>query len=89
MCSNCDSSFGLGVTGNDDELVWFTSEDPAGGYEEALKMDLNFPCSEPSALTNVSQDHEPQGSENMRSSFVTESKDEFKFKDQVGLVIFY
>ncbi|XP_024959457.1 protein LNK1-like isoform X3 [Cynara cardunculus var. scolymus] len=81
MLSNCDSSFGLGVTGSGDELVWFTSEDPAGGYEEALKMDLKFPCSESSALTNMSQDNGPHESDN-RSSFVSESEDQFKLKDQ-------
>lgn len=82
MLSNCDSSFGLGVTGNDDELVWFTSQDPAGGYEEALKMDLKFPSSEPSDLTKLSQEHEPRGSDNKRSSYVYESKNEFKLQDQ-------
>ncbi|KAI3702118.1 hypothetical protein L6452_27823 [Arctium lappa] len=81
MLSNCDSSFGLGVTASGDELVWFTSENPAGGYEEALKMDLKFPCSESSALTNISQDNGPRESDN-RSSFVSESEDEFKLKDQ-------
>ncbi|KAI3805099.1 hypothetical protein L1987_27151 [Smallanthus sonchifolius] len=82
MLSNYDSSFGLGVTGNDDELVWFTSEDPARGLEETLNMDLKLPCSEPSALTNVSQDHEPRESDNKTSSFVSESNDELKDKDQ-------
>ncbi|KAJ0533253.1 putative LNK family protein [Helianthus annuus] len=62
--STCDSSYGLGITANDDELVWLTSEDPGGGYEEALKTDIKFPCSEPSALTNVSQVHEPRESDN-------------------------
>ncbi|PWA44202.1 hypothetical protein CTI12_AA527560 [Artemisia annua] len=70
MLSNCDSSFGLGVPGNDDELVWFTSEDPAGGYEEA--MNFKFPCSESSALTNVSQDHECRESDAKGSSFVSQ-----------------
>lgn len=71
MLSNCDSSFGLGVTGNDDELVWFTSEDPAGGYEEPMKMDLKFPCTE----TNISQNQVPQEPDNKRSRIVSESKD--------------
>nr|XP_043628470.1 protein LNK1-like [Erigeron canadensis] len=82
MLSNCDSSFGLGVTANDDELVWFQSEDPNGEYEEAFKMDLKFPCAEPSTLTNVLDDHEPRESESKRSSFVCESKDVPKIKDQ-------
>ncbi|KAK9077135.1 hypothetical protein SSX86_005471 [Deinandra increscens subsp. villosa] len=82
MLSNCNSSFGLGVTGNGDELVWFTPEDPAAGFEETLKMDLELPCSEPSALTNVSQDHEPRESDSKTSSFVSDSKDEPKDKDQ-------
>lgn len=81
MLSNCDSSFGLGVPGNDDELVWFTSEDPAGGYEEA--MNFKFPCSESSALTNVSQDQECRESDTKGSSFVSQSKDEFKLKAQM------
>ncbi|KAI7726188.1 hypothetical protein M8C21_023984 [Ambrosia artemisiifolia] len=82
MLSNCDSSFGLGVTGNDDELVWFTSEDPARGFEETLKMDLKLPCSEPSVLMNISQDHEPRESDNKSSSFVSEGKDALRDKDQ-------
>ncbi|KAK1430262.1 hypothetical protein QVD17_12883 [Tagetes erecta] len=82
MLSNYDSSFGVGVTGNDDELVWFTSEEPASGFEETMKMDLKLPCSEPSPLTNVSQDHEPRESDNKASSFLTESKDELKDEDQ-------
>ncbi|PWA77281.1 hypothetical protein CTI12_AA225480 [Artemisia annua] len=81
MLSNCDSSFGLGVPGNDDELVWFTSEDPAGGYEEA--MNFKFPCSESSALTNVSQDHDCRESDAKGSSFVSQSKDECKLKAQM------
>lgn len=86
MCSNYDSSFGLGVTGNDDELVWFTSEEPASGFEETMNMDLKLPCSEPSPLKNVSQDHEPRESD--KTSFVSESNDELKEKDQVGFVVF-
>lgn len=81
MLSNCDSSFGLGVPGNDDELVWFTSEDPAGGYEEA--MNFKFPGSESSALTNVSQDHECRESDTKGSSFVSQSKDECNLKAQM------
>lgn len=88
MCSNCDSSFGLGITGNDDELAWLTSEDPGGGYEEALNMDLKFPCSEPSALTSVSQDHQPLESDTKASNFVSGSKVEFNPKHQVGLIVF-
>nr|GFC95177.1 protein LNK1-like isoform X1 [Tanacetum cinerariifolium] len=80
MLSNCDSSFGLGVPGNDDELVWFTSEDPAGGYEEA--MNFKFPCSESSALTNVSQDHECRESDTKGSSIVSQSRDECKLNAQ-------
>ncbi|XP_071741610.1 protein LNK1-like isoform X2 [Rutidosis leptorrhynchoides] len=64
MLSNCDSSFGLGVTGNDDELVWFTSENPSVGYEDALKMDLKFPCSQPSSITNVTQYQIPLENDN-------------------------
>ncbi|KAK9073946.1 hypothetical protein SSX86_006540 [Deinandra increscens subsp. villosa] len=82
ILSNCNSSFGLGNTGNEDELVWLRSEDPGGGYEEALKMDLKFPCSEASALTNVSQDHEPRESDNKASRFVSESKVDLYLKDQ-------
>ncbi|KAK1418285.1 hypothetical protein QVD17_27428 [Tagetes erecta] len=82
ILSNCDSSFGLGITGNDDELVWLTSEDPGGGYEEALKMDLKFPCSEPSALTSVSQDHQSRESDTKASGFVSGSKVEFNLKHQ-------
>ncbi|XP_076902023.1 protein LNK1-like isoform X3 [Bidens hawaiensis] len=82
MLSNCDSSFGLNITGNDDELVWFTSEDPTRGFEETMKMDLKLPCSEPSTLTNVSQGNEPRESDNKTPSFVSESKVEIKDKDQ-------
>ncbi|KAI3789022.1 hypothetical protein L2E82_01806 [Cichorium intybus] len=50
MLRSCDSSFGLGVTNNDDELGWFTSNQIGGGTEEASKIDFKFPCPEPSAL---------------------------------------
>ncbi|MFS7919353.1 putative LNK family protein [Helianthus anomalus] len=82
MLSNCDSSFGLGVTGNDDELVWFTSDDPTRGLDDTLKMDLKLPCSEPSALTNISQDHEHRESDNKMKISLRMSKDELKDEDQ-------
>ncbi|KAL8222696.1 hypothetical protein R6Q57_020095 [Mikania cordata] len=85
MLSNYDLSFGLGSLGHDDELAWFTSEDPARGFEETVKMDLKLPCSEPSALTNISQDHEHQESANKTSSFVSESKDELENNNQKEL----
>lgn len=97
MCSNCDSSFGLGVTGNDDELVWFTSEDAAGGYEEAMKMDLKFQCSQPSGLTNVSQDHEPPEIDNksfghdsvgyMQSTYLHQAHDKVPMQSTGGSLI--
>lgn len=85
MLRGCDSSFGLGVTDNDGELGWFTS-DRIEGTEEALKMDFKFPCPEPSGLKNILPDHydSPQ-SNNHRSSCISESKDELNFKDQINL----
>ncbi|KAK1417620.1 hypothetical protein QVD17_26750 [Tagetes erecta] len=82
MLRSCDSSFGLGVTDNDGELVWFTSDQNAC-TEEALKMDFKFPCPEPSGLKNILHpDHESPESNNYRSSCISESKDELNFKDQ-------
>ena len=32
---------------DDDESVWFTTEDPVGLYEEPMRMDhLKFPCTQ-------------------------------------------
>lgn len=67
MLRSCDSSFGLGVTENDDELGWFTS-DQIGGTEEALKMDFKFPCVEPSGVNNILQDHASNHGHLMESS---------------------
>lgn len=83
MLRSCDSSFGLGVPDNDDELSWFTS-DQIEGNEEALKMDLKFPCTEPSGLKDILPDlgsGTPESS-NHRSSCISESNNECSFKDQ-------
>ncbi|KAJ0514043.1 putative LNK family protein [Helianthus annuus] len=83
MLRSCDSSFGLGVTDNNDELGWFTS-DRIEGTEEALKMDFKFTCPEPSGLKNILHpDHSSPESNNHRSSCISESKDELNFKDQI------
>ncbi|KAI3715804.1 hypothetical protein L6452_22791 [Arctium lappa] len=82
MLRSCDSSFGLGATDNDDELDWFAS-DHIGGAEEASKMDFRFPCPEPSALKNISPNHDSPDSNNQRSCCISESKDELNYNDQV------
>ncbi|KAI3803827.1 hypothetical protein L1987_31989 [Smallanthus sonchifolius] len=85
MLRGCDSSFGLGVTDNDGELGWFTS-DRIEGTEEALKMDFKFPCPEPSGLKNILHpDHGSSESNNHRSSCISESKDELNYRDQINL----
>ncbi|KAI3774572.1 hypothetical protein L1987_49131 [Smallanthus sonchifolius] len=85
MLRSCDSSFGLGITDNDGELGWFTS-DRIEGTEEALKMDFKFPCPEPSGLKNILHpDHESSESNNHRSSCISESKDELNYRDQINL----
>ncbi|XP_071715504.1 protein LNK1-like isoform X2 [Rutidosis leptorrhynchoides] len=81
MLRSCDSSFGLGVTSNDDELGWFTS-DPTEATEEALKMDFKFPSPEPSGLTNILMDNDSPESKNHKSGCNSESKDELNTEDQ-------
>ncbi|KAK9071033.1 hypothetical protein SSX86_009601 [Deinandra increscens subsp. villosa] len=82
MLRGCDSSLGLGVTDNDGELGWFTS-DQMEGTEEALKMDFKFPCPEPSGLKDLLHtDHDFSESNNHSSSCISESKDELSFKHQ-------
>ncbi|XP_024966028.1 protein LNK1-like [Cynara cardunculus var. scolymus] len=82
MLRSCSSSFGLGVTGNNDEMDWFTQEDSTVGCEEVLKMDFKFPCSETSALINISQDHGTPESDDKRFGYKFENKDEIQLKDQ-------
>ncbi|KAI7757210.1 hypothetical protein M8C21_023718 [Ambrosia artemisiifolia] len=85
MLRSCDSSFGLGVTDNNDELGWFTSAQ-IEGTGEALKMDFKFTCPEPSGLKNILHpDHKSPESNNHRSSCISESKDEINFKDQINM----
>ncbi|MFS7995998.1 putative LNK family protein [Helianthus anomalus] len=82
MLRSCDSSFGLGVTDNADELGWFSS-DQVAGTEEALKMDFKFLCHEPSGLKNIIHaDHDSPESNNRRSRCIFKSKDELNFKYQ-------
>lgn len=83
MCRSCDSSFGLGVTDNDDELGWFTS-DQTKGTEEALKMDFKFPCPEPSSLKHILQHQDSPESNTHRFSCISENKTELNYKDQVS-----
>ncbi|KAK2982343.1 hypothetical protein RJ640_009040 [Escallonia rubra] len=59
MFRSCDSSFGLGVTGNEDELGWFPSSDAIEGSEDLLKPDYKFQCPESNAFKHVSEMHEP------------------------------
>ncbi|GKB77322.1 LNK1-like protein isoform X1, partial [Tanacetum coccineum] len=84
MLRSCDSSFGLGVTNNDDELGWFTSAQ-VEGTEEALKMDFKFPCPEPSGLKNILPDIDSPESNNQRSSCISESKDEYHIENQINM----
>ncbi|KAI3770206.1 hypothetical protein L6452_01331 [Arctium lappa] len=81
MLRSCNSSFGLGVTGNNDEMDWFTLEDSTVGCEVPT-IDYKFPCSDPSALINISQDHGTPESDHKRLGYIVENKDEFKLKDQ-------
>lgn len=87
LCRSCDSSFGLGVTNNDDELCWFTS-DQIEGTEESLKMDFKFPCPEPSGLKNILMDHDSPELNNQKSSCISVSKDELNIKNQVSSFCF-
>lgn len=84
MLRSCDSSFGLGVTNNDDELGWFTS-DQVEGTEEALNMDFKFPCPEPSSLKNILPNNDSPESNNQRSSCISESKDEYHIENQINM----
>ncbi|KAJ9561237.1 hypothetical protein OSB04_006397, partial [Centaurea solstitialis] len=81
MLRSYNSSFGLGVTGNNDEIDWFTQEDSTVGCEGIPAMDFKFPCSKPSALINISHDHGTPEIDK-RSGHVFENKDEIKLEDQ-------
>lgn len=56
FCRSCDSSFGLGGAGNEDELGWFSSSDAIEGSEDVLKSDLKFSCPEANAMKNDSRE---------------------------------
>lgn len=59
MLRSCDSSLGLGGSGNDNELGWFPSPEAIEGSEDALKSDFKFSCYESNAFKNTSEYHAP------------------------------
>nr|XP_043623827.1 protein LNK1 [Erigeron canadensis] len=79
LIRSCDSSFGLGVTNNDTELGWYTS-DRLEGSEEASSF--NFPCPKPSDLKNILMNHDSSESNNHKISCISESKDELNYRNQ-------
>ncbi|KAL0375980.1 UNVERIFIED_CONTAM: protein LNK1 [Sesamum calycinum] len=57
MFRSCDSTFGLGVS-KEDELGWLSSTDDLGGCGDLLKLDVKFPCPEPKVMENISENHD-------------------------------
>ncbi|KAL0412689.1 UNVERIFIED_CONTAM: protein LNK1 [Sesamum radiatum] len=57
MFRSCDSTFGLGVS-KEDELGWLSSTDDLGGCGDSLKLDVKFPCPESNVMENVSENHD-------------------------------
>lgn len=82
MFRSCDSSFGLGVTGNEDELGWFSSAGPIDDSVETLNSDFKFPSLQLNTSKSTSEDCEPPKLNNKRAHYISESKDEFKPKEQ-------
>ncbi|XP_020552797.1 protein LNK1 isoform X2 [Sesamum indicum] len=54
---SCDSTFGLGVS-KEDELGWLSSTDDLGGCGDLLKLDVKFPCPEPNVMEKISENHD-------------------------------
>ncbi|KAM7474873.1 hypothetical protein LguiB_022116 [Lonicera macranthoides] len=59
MFRSCDSSFQLGVAGDQDDLGWFSSSEAIEGSEDAVKSDFKFSCPESDALKGISENPEP------------------------------
>ncbi|XP_057494512.1 protein LNK1-like isoform X1 [Actinidia eriantha] len=64
---SCDSTFGLGGVGNEDDLSWFSSSHTIEGSEDALKPDVKFSSLESSPLKNIPEQHEPSKLNNASS----------------------
>ncbi|KAL6964287.1 hypothetical protein U1Q18_035344 [Sarracenia purpurea var. burkii] len=59
MFRTCDSTFGLGGIGNEDELSWFPSSHPTEGSEDVLKSGVKFSSHESNPFKNIPEHHEP------------------------------
>ncbi|KAL3843752.1 hypothetical protein ACJIZ3_001155 [Penstemon smallii] len=70
MFSNCDSTFGLG-TSKEDELGWFSSADDIGLSGNMLKSDTEFPSSESEAVENIAENHNSSKSFSVSESAMT------------------
>uniref|UniRef100_A0A5B6ZCE4 Protein LNK1 n=1 Tax=Davidia involucrata TaxID=16924 RepID=A0A5B6ZCE4_DAVIN len=68
MFRSCDSTFGLGGVGNEDEIGWFSSSHAIEGSEDVLKSDFKFSCPASSPLKNIPDHHEPTKLNNASSS---------------------
>ncbi|XP_059653325.1 protein LNK1-like [Cornus florida] len=53
MFSGCDTTFGLGDVGNEDDLGWFSSSHAIEGSDDLLKSDFKFSCPESSPSKNI------------------------------------
>lgn len=59
MFRTCDSTFGLGSVGNEDDLSWFSSAHTVEGSDVMLKSEVDFSCLESGPFKNVPEQHEP------------------------------
>ncbi|KAL7227750.1 hypothetical protein ACSBR1_022598 [Camellia fascicularis] len=68
MFRSCDSTFGLGSVGNEDEFSWLSSSHTIEESEHVLKSAFKFSCPESSPFKNISEQHEPSKLNNGSSS---------------------
>ncbi|KAL7001909.1 hypothetical protein U1Q18_003056 [Sarracenia purpurea var. burkii] len=56
---SCDSTFGIGVVDNEEEINWLTLSDMIEGYDDVLKSDFRFSILETSPFQKTTDQHEP------------------------------
>ncbi|XP_028055845.1 protein LNK1-like isoform X2 [Camellia sinensis] len=68
MFRSCESTFGIGGAGNEDDLCWFSSSHSIEGPQDVLKSEFKFSCPESSPFNNIPEQHEPSKLNNASSS---------------------
>ncbi|XP_058191913.1 protein LNK1-like [Rhododendron vialii] len=75
MFRSCDSTFGLGSVGNEDDLSWFSSGQTVEGSEDMLKSEAEFSCLESIPFKNLPEQHGPSKLNNASSSVNSSNMD--------------